>query len=744
MVDQRNFDFKCHHSPSNPKLSYIPKPLSLVILSTISSSVPTFHLPLLLLCSQNMIRHKHTHPLLLLSILLLLLNSTSAIDFVFNGFNSSDVLLFGNATIDSRILTLTHHQTFSIGRALFRQKIPTKKPNSSFVYPFSTSFIFAMAPYEDTLPGHGLVFIFTPVTGIQGTSSAQHLGLFNLTNNGNGSNHVFGVEFDVFRNQEFDDISENHVGIDINSLISNVSHDAGFWPEQHGGKGQQGDESFKELKLNSGENFQVWIDYEDSLVNVTMAPVGMKKPSRTLLNVSLNLSQVFEDEMFVGFTSATGQLVESHKILGWSFSNSNFSLSDELVTNGLPSFVLPKDSIFKSKGFIAGCTIGVFFVICVLVLLVLFLVQRKQRIARKRQEMEDWELEYWPHRMAYEEIESATKEFSEENVIGVGGNGKVYKGVLSGGLEVAVKRISHENDGVREFLAEISSLGRLKQRNLVGLRGWCKKDVGNFLLVYDYMENGSLDKRVFDCDESKMLSYEERIRIIKDVAFAVFYLHEGWEAEVVHRDIKASNVLLDKDMNGRLGDFGLARMQSHGQVASTTRLVGTVGYMAPEVIRTGRASTQTDVYMFGILILEVMCGRRPLEEGKPPLVELVWQLMVQGQLELALDERLMAKGEFNVQEMERVLHLGLLCAYPEPKARPTMRQVLNVLEGKNEGGQDSEIENMDTYLLQQLKSRDTLTEYSQYFSYASHPTFQDIRHSSSMSLTWSTSIVEGR
>ncbi|KAG4960453.1 L-type lectin-domain containing receptor kinase VII.1 [Glycine max] len=684
-----------------------------------------------------MIRHKHTHhlPSILLSILLLF-NSTCAIDFVFNGFNSSEVLLFGNATVDSRILTLTHQQRFSVGRALYNKKIPTKKPNSSRVYPFSTSFIFAMAPFEDTLPGHGLVFIFTPVTGIQGTSSAQHLGLFNLTNNGNSSNHVFGVEFDVFQNQEFDDIDANHVGIDINSLKSYVSHDAGYWPDG-------ADKSFKELTLNSGENYQVWIDYEDSWINVTMAPVGMKRPSRPLLNVSLNLSQVFEDEMFVGFTSATGQLVESHKILGWSFSNEKFSLSDELITTGLPSFVLPKDSIFKSKGFVAGFTVGVFFVICLLVLLALFLIQRKREKERKRMEMEDWELEYWPHRMTYEEIEAATKGFSEENVIGVGGNGKVYKGVLRGGVEVAVKRISHENDGLREFLAEVSSLGRLKQRNLVGLRGWCKKDVGNFLLIYDYMENGSLDKRVFDCDESKMLSYEDRIRILKDVAFAVLYLHEGWEDKVVHRDIKASNVLLDKDMNGRLGDFGLARMHSHGQVASTTKLVGTVGYMAPEVFKTGRASTQTDVYMFGILILEVLCGRRPLEEGKPPLVEWIWQLMVQGQVECALDERLRAKGEFNVQEMERVMHLGLLCAYPEPKTRPTMRQVVNVLEGKNEV-EDSEIENMDTYLLQQLKSRDILSEYSQYFSYTSHPTFQDIRLSSSMSLTWSESVVEGR
>ncbi|XP_016191836.1 L-type lectin-domain containing receptor kinase VII.1-like [Arachis ipaensis] len=242
-----------------------------------------------------------------------------------------------------------------------------------------------------------------------------------------------------------------------------------------------------------------------------------------------------------------------------------------------------------------------------------------------------------------------------------------------------------------------------------------------------------------------MLNCEERIRNIKGVAFAVLYLHEGWEEQVLHRDIKASNVLLDKDMNGKLGDFGLARMHSHRQVASTTKLVGTVGYMAPEVIKTGQASTRTDVYMFGILILEVMCGRRPMEEGKPPLVEFVWGPMVKGELMNALDERLSAKGDFNLQQVEKVLQLGLLCAYPEPKSRPNMRQVVSILEGNNEGGEESENENADTCLLLKLKSEDIFSEYSNYFSY-SHPTFEDIRQSntSSMSLTWSKSVVEGR
>ncbi|KAI4296753.1 hypothetical protein L6164_036681 [Bauhinia variegata] len=677
------------------------------------------------------LKHHH-HPPFLLPYFLLF-HSISATDFVFNGFNSSDVLLYGNATIDSRVLTLTHQQAFTVGRALYPQKIPAKGANSSYVYPFSTSFIFAMAPYKDTLPGHGLVFIFTPATGIHGTSSAQHLGLFNFTNNGDPKNHVFGVEFDVFMNQEFNDIDANHVGIDINSLTSNYSHAAGYWLDDE-------EKLFEKLTLNSGENYQVWIDYRDSFLNVSMARVGMKRPRTPLLNVSLNLSEVFEDEMYVGFTSATGRLVESHKVLAWSFSNSNFSLSEAIITTGLPSFVLPKDPIYKSKWFISGVTVGAFFAICIFVLLALFIIQRRGILAKQREAMEDWELEYWPHKMQYQDIEAATKGFSQENVVGIGGNGKVYKGVLQGGVEIAVKRISHENDGIREFLAEISSLGRLTHRNLVGLRGWCKQDIGNFLLIYEYMENGSLDKRVFECDQNKLLNYEERLRVLKDVASGLLYLHEGWEAKVLHRDIKASNVLLDKDMSGRLGDFGLARMHSHGQVASTTKVVGTVGYLAPEVIRTGRASTQTDVYMFGILVLEVMCGRRPLEEGKPPLTNWVWQLMVQGQLGKALDERLRAKGDqVNEQEVERVLHLGLLCAYPEPKVRPTMRQAMKILEGKSDA-EESENEDMDAYLIQTMKSRDMLSDYSLYFSYTTHPTFEDLRNSSLMTFSLTNSL----
>lgn len=580
--------------------------------------------------------------------------------------------------------------------------------------------------------------MFLPFAGIAGASSAQHLGLFNLTNDGDPDNHVFGVEFDVFKNQEFIHINDNHVGIDVNSLTSFASNIAGFW------EGKEDEGNFKELRLNNSENYQVWIDYKDFRINVTLAKAGARRPNRPLISEFLNLSGVLLDEMHVGFSAGTGQLVESHKILAWSFSNSNFSIGDALVTTHLPSFELPKDSVFRSKGFILGVSVGGLLIMGCGVVVYMVCLKRKGKKMKDVEETEDWELEYWPHRVSYQEIHAATKGFSEENVIGLGGNGKVYKGQLLG-VEVALKRISLDSEhGMREFLAEVSSLGRLKHRNLVGFRGWCKKEKESLILIYDYMENGSLDKWIFECDESIALSWEQRIKVLKDVASGILYLHEGWESKVLHRDIKASNVLLDKKMNARLGDFGLAKMHHHGQVESTTQVIGTTGYIALEVVKTGRASTRTDIFSFGVLILEVMSGRRPIEEGKRNLVDSMWSLTERSDLLSVLDERLKAKGGYADEVVEKVMHLGLLCAHPDANSRPTIRQVLKMLEGQTEGT-GLEDEGMNVHLLKRIGTR-AMTSSWKFAGSRGHPTFNEINknRSSSPSLNTSDVLLEGR
>ncbi|KAK0588902.1 hypothetical protein LWI29_006856 [Acer saccharum] len=664
--------------------------------------------------------------ILLLVVILSNLNSISCLEFVFNtNFNSTNIHTYGNATIENSIVSLTNQTFFTIGRALYPSKITTKQHNSANPLPFSTSFIFSISPYKNFLPGHGLAFAFFPFAGIAGTSSTEYLGLFNLTNNGNSENHVLAVVFDVIEDTIFNDTKENYVGLDVNSITSIASSVAGFWTD---------DNKFKELKLNNGVNYQAWIDYEDSRINVTMAKAGETRPSRPLISEFLDLSGVLLDEMYVGFTGATGKLVEGNKILSWSFSNSNFSIGDALVTTNLPSFVLPQESVFRSKGFVIGVSVGAVLIVVCGVVIWAVLLRKKREKGEGKEEIEDWELQYWPHRISYQEVYAATMGFSEENVIGFGANGKVYKGVLLG-VEVAVKRISVESEhGMREFLAEVSSLGRLKHKNLVGFRGWSKKEKENLILVYDYMANGSLDKRIFDCDESLTLSWEEMIKVLKGVACGILYLHEGWESKVLHRDIKASNVLLDKDMNARLGDFGLARIHHHEELATTTQVIGTPGYMAPEVVRTGQASTQTDVFSFGILVLEVVCGRRPIEDGKPNLLDWLCMLIERGDLLSALDDRIKAKGCYSDEEVERIVNLGFLCAYPDANARPTMRQVLKVLEGTGLEG-----ERLDVNLLEKIET--ALRTQLNLSGSREHPTFDLSNYSS---LATSDIILEGR
>ncbi|KAK0603144.1 hypothetical protein LWI29_001831 [Acer saccharum] len=251
--------------------------------------------------------------------------------------------------------------------------------------------------------------------------------------------------------------------------------------------------------------------------------------------------------------------------------------------------------------------------------LVLITVGGAVYVVRKRkyeEVYEDWERDYSPHRFSYKTLYKATKGFKDSEVIGEGGFRKVYRGVLpSSDEQVAVKKVSHDSrKGMKQFVAEIVSMGRLRHRNLVQLRGYCRRK-GELLLVYDYMPNGSLDK-VLCSNVRANLNWFQRIRILRGVACGLLYLHEEWEQVVLHRDIKAGNVLLDADLNGKLGDFGLARLYDHDSIPQTTHLVGTVGYLAPELVRTGQATTSTDVYAFGAFMLEVACGRRPIELGK--------------------------------------------------------------------------------------------------------------------------------
>ncbi|TMX00623.1 hypothetical protein EJD97_000441, partial [Solanum chilense] len=497
---------------------------------------------------------------------------------------------------------------------------------------------------------------------------SQYLGLLNASDIGNFSNHIFAVEFDTVRDFEFGDIDDNHVGININSLESNKSAAAGYFINDQNSK--------QDLNLKSGKVILVWVEYDSvtKLVNVTLSPNSLK-PKIPLLSYKFDVSSIFKENMYVGFSASTGLLASSHYILGWSFKlNGEAKLLD---LDSLPSLPGPKKS---HTGLIIIISIIVFVFALCSILIAFYIIQR----IKNADVIEPWEVEIGPHRYSYRELKKGTRGFKESELLGRGGFGKVYKGVLRNSKgEIAVKRISHESkQGLREFVSEIASIGRLRHRNLVQLLGWCRRR-GDLLLVYEFMPNGSLDNFLFD--EPKMvLKWEQRFKIIKGVASGLLYLHEGYEQVVVHRDIKASNVLLDAELNGKLGDFGLARLYEHGSNPSTTKVVGTLGYLAPELPRTGRATTKTDVFAFGALLLEVVCGRRPIEHKAGPeefvLVDLAWDKWREGNILDIVDYRL--KGEYNEIEVLMVLKLGLMCSNNKPLARPSIRQVVRYLEGE--------------------------------------------------------------
>jgi serine/threonine protein kinase len=285
-----------------------------------------------------------------------------------------------------------------------------------------------------------------------------------------------------------------------------------------------------------------------------------------------------------------------------------------------------------------------------------------------------------PKRFTYYELLRATNNFAEGGMLGEGGFGGVYKGLLSeSNIEVAVKRVSKgSKQGKKEYISEVKIISRLRHKNLVQLIGWCHEQ-RELLLVYEYMPNGSLDSHLFGAKIS--LTWPVRYKIAHGLASALLYLHEEWEQCVVHRDIKSSNIMLDSNFNTKLGDFGLARLVEHELGSQTTVLAGTMGYLAPECFTTGKASKESDVYSFGVVSLEIACGRKPIEAQSEPskvrLVEWVWDLYGKGQLFEAVDKGL--SMEFDEGQMECLMVVGLWCCHPDPTNRPSIRQVLHVL-----------------------------------------------------------------
>ncbi|KAJ0970166.1 hypothetical protein J5N97_023043 [Dioscorea zingiberensis] len=279
-------------------------------------------------------------------------------------------------------------------------------------------------------------------------------------------------------------------------------------------------------------------------------------------------------------------------------------------------------------------------------------------------------------------LKHATNNFSEANKLGEGGFGSVYKGVLVDGQEIAVKRLSGTSaQGLIELKNEVVLVAKLQHRNLVRLLGCCLED-NEKLLVYEYLPNGSLDKFLFDPIRRVQLEWSRRYKIIEGIARGLLYLHEDSRLRIIHRDLKESNILLDEDMNPKISDFGFAKLFDVDETqGSTSRIAGTQGYMAPEYALHGAFSTKSDVYSYGVLVLEIVTGRKNFgfqaSGNAPDLLGYIWQYWNEGR---ALELKDQSLGDvFHAEEVLRCIHIGLLCVQEEAVQRPSMATVVLAL-----------------------------------------------------------------
>ncbi|XP_031744751.1 probable LRR receptor-like serine/threonine-protein kinase At1g56140 isoform X2 [Cucumis sativus] len=350
-----------------------------------------------------------------------------------------------------------------------------------------------------------------------------------------------------------------------------------------------------------------------------------------------------------------------------------------------PNFVptvsnVPPTTKVTRTGLIVGLVVGLGSVFFLIVGAVFFVVQRRKR----RRAYEDEELlgiDIRPYTFSYSELRDATNDFNSSNKLGEGGFGPVYKGTLNDGRVVAVKQLSvASHQGKSQFVAEIATISAVQHRNLVKLYGCCI-EADKRLLVYEFLENKSLDQSLFG-QKHFVIDWPTRFEICVGVARGLTYLHEESRLRIVHRDVKASNILLDGNLIPKISDFGLAKLYDDKKTHISTRVAGTIGYLAPEYAMRGHLTEKADVFGFGVVALEIVSGRPnsdpSLDQDKIYLLEWAWYLH-ENNCELEMVDS--ALSEFRKEEVKRVIGVALLCTQTSPGLRPSMSRVVAMLSG---------------------------------------------------------------
>ncbi|CAK8565753.1 unnamed protein product [Lathyrus sativus] len=564
--------------------------------------------------------------------------------FTFPSFTLRNITLLGDSFLHDGVVGLTRSTTVpasTSGTLLYNNPI-SHIPNSSFS--FSTNFTFSITNSNPNPP----------------SSSPNHFSFFL-----NSTTPFVSLDFHTNNNQ---------ISLYFNTSVQETI----------------------DFNLTNGNLITSWIDYNCFNTNFTVflsyANSTFSKPEKPLLNVEFDLSEYFKDTefLYVGFLGSALGSTELQQIMNWSFQSSQFLDKNSSFHHvGYENEDIPASNSTKKghgKRFVIGlcvAIVGPSFVFLLLFVLGFFSYRKWTSLRKVNKSKNSMGC---PTEFGYKELKFATKGFHGSRIIGNGSFGTVYKALfVSSGTVAAVKRSRHSHEGKTEFLSELSIIAGLRHKNLVQLLGWCVEK-NELLLVYEFMVNGSLDKLLYregsEC--GVLLNWVQRFNIVVGLASVLAYLHQECEQRVIHRDIKTANILLDGNLNPRLGDFGLAKLMDHDKSPVSTLTAGTMGYLAPEYLQYGKATDKTDVFSFGVVVLEVACGRRPIDTERQEMVNLVdfvWGLYAKGKIIEAVDKRL--NGEFDEVEMRKMLLLGLSCANPNSDERPSMRRVLQILN--NEG-----------------------------------------------------------
>lgn len=579
--------------------------------------------------------------------------------------------LDGDATIEDsdKVIRLTGYpddpdKAFGVGRVTSPKLIKLYDNISNQGYDFSTKFSFTIFSNHSSY-GDGLAFFLAS----SNLPKANHIGgggglglvpesIVAL----NSTEYSFvSVEFDTYQNSW--DPRFNHVGVNVNSVVSDTSIE---WFANVSERMVYN----CSIEYSSSNNF-LTASFAGYILNAWQEPQS--------LSHIIDLREHLPDYVTVGISASTGEVDEEHMLLSWSFSTSQPSYDADREKKRNSSKIKLWEGLAVGGVCLSWCFLAMFII----------LLWKKNKGKKEEpssettsdQDMDDeFRMNAGPKKISYYELLNATNNFEETQKLGQGGFGGVYKGYFKDSNSVAaIKRISADSrQGIKQYSAEVKIISQLRHRNLVKLNGWCHKK-NELILIYEYMPNGSLDFHLFR--GGSILPWNLRYNIALGLASALLYLQEEWEKCVIHRDIKSSNIMLDSNFNTKLGDFGLARLMDHEKGSETTGVAGTRGYLAPEYMDTGKARKESDIFSFGVVLLEIACGKKAIHhqelEGEVSLVEWVWELYGLRNLIVAADPKLC--GIFDVKQLECLLVVGLWCANPDNTSRPPIKKVIKVL-----------------------------------------------------------------